>query len=222
MHASRRLGLSWLVCLTLLIAPLANVSATSGSGWEIDEMGTVTRILDGDTFVADPGGRVRLADVDAAENGEQGATQATDQLRSLVHLRRVYLDLDSLRGRDIYGRLVAVVYVRHNATHLLNVNQALLDAAVVEVRNFVNDFDPQMWTRFVYYPRTHPETNDVPLAAWMLGAGFISFEIIATLLRAWREDRRNSRASETKIRRPPSLEVRRPVSSWTSARNLGT
>ncbi|MFQ5911235.1 MAG: thermonuclease family protein [Thermoplasmata archaeon] len=178
--------------MLLILAP-----TTAAAEWQIDGTAVVTRVLDGDTFDADPAGRVRLADVDTPEVGEPGAAEATAQLSSLVYHRRVYLDVDDLHGRDMYGRLVAVVFVRHNMTHLLNVNQALLEAGVAEVRDFPNSFDPEAWTPYVFHPVEPRRTDEVPLASWLLGVGFIALEVyfLATLLRAWRGDRRSRGAS---------------------------
>ena len=128
------------------------MSGTSGSGWEIDEVGIVTRIVDGDTFDAAPVGRIRLADVNTPEVGRLGAREATDHLSSLIRNRRVYLDVDDLYGNDVYGRVVAVVYVRHNATHLLNVDEALLEAGLASVADFPNEFDPRTWNLYAGYP----------------------------------------------------------------------
>ncbi len=71
----------------------------------------------------------------------------------------MYLDVDDLYGSDVYGRVVAVVYVRHNATHLLNVNEALLEAGLAAVADFPNEFDPRTWTLYSSYP-----TSGGPLA----------------------------------------------------------
>ncbi len=150
--AGRLLGLGSLVSLGVLIISLVNVSGTSYYGWEIDEVGTVTRVVDGDTFDAAPVGRVRLADINTPEVGQLGAREATDHLSSLIRNRRVYLDVDDLYGSDVYGRVVALVYVRHNATHLLNVNEALLEAGFASVADFPNEFDPRTWTLYTEYP----------------------------------------------------------------------
>ena len=152
MRAGRRPGFGCLVCLGVLIVTLADVSGTSGSGWEIDEVGTVTRIVDGDTFDATPVGRILLADVNTPEVGRLGAREATDYLSSLILKRVVYLDVDDLSGSDVYGRIVAVVYVRHNASHLLNVNEALLETGLASVSDFPNEFDPRTWTLYAGYP----------------------------------------------------------------------
>ncbi|MFQ5910120.1 MAG: thermonuclease family protein, partial [Thermoplasmata archaeon] len=116
------------------------------SEWEIDQTGTVEQVIDGDTFLAIYMGRVRLADIDAPEIGEPGAREATDYLDSLILPQVVYLDVDDVHGVDRYNRVVAVVYVRHNSTHLLNVNEALLRAGLAVVIDFPNEFDPATWT----------------------------------------------------------------------------
>lgn len=183
--------------LFVLVFSLSVGPAASTSSWEIDATAFVTRVIDGDTFDAEPVGRVRLADIDTPERGEPGAAEATAYLRSLVHRQWVYLDVDGLQGRDVYGRLVAVAYVRHNATHLLNVNKALLEAGVAEVRDFPNEFDPEAWTLYVFHPVEPRRTEETSLGHWILGAGFIGLQayFFATLLRAWREDRRVRGAS---------------------------
>ncbi len=148
----RLLGFGSFVSLGVLIITLVEVSGTSYYGWEIDEVGTVPRVVDGDTFDAAPVGRVRLADINTPEIGRLGAREATDYLSSLIRNRVVYLDVDDLYGSDVYGRVVAVVYVRHNATHLLNVNEALLEAGLATVADFPNEFNPRMWTLYTGYP----------------------------------------------------------------------
>ena len=67
----------------------------------------VTRIIDGDTFVA-PQGPVRLYGVDTPEVGERCATQATQRLQALagdeVRVER------GPRDRDRYGRFLYYTY----------------------------------------------------------------------------------------------------------------
>lgn len=131
---------------------LAEVGAT------IDATDTVVRVIDGDTFDARRLGRIRLADVDAPELGEPGSDEATGYLRFLIRWRPVFLDIDDLQEKDRYGRIVAVVYVEHNATHLLNVNRALLDVGRVRVADFPNEFDPDAWARYVPRPSGYSPT----------------------------------------------------------------
>jgi hypothetical protein len=126
-------------------------------GWEIDQTSSVTSIVDGDTFYI-PGDRVRLADVNAAESGnEPRYTQAKNALTSLIGGKTVYLDTDDKSGRDQYGRLIAVVYILHNSTHYLNVNKELLLQGVVDLYDFTNnEFNPSTWTRYVRYANPPP------------------------------------------------------------------
>ena len=60
--------------------------------------------------------------------------------------------MDDLHGMDVYGRIVALVYVRHNATHLLNVNKALYEAGPAKLKDFQNAFNPEAWTLYVLFP----------------------------------------------------------------------
>lgn len=146
----------------VILAAIA-ILASPASGWEIDETATVTRVIDGDTFDASPTGRVRLADVDAPEYDETGYAEAKEFLEGLVGGETVYLDVDDLYGTDPYGRFVAVAYVVYDATRLLNVNQALLDAGLADVADYANEFDPYAWAAYVAYPP--PPPPPAPLAA---------------------------------------------------------
>ncbi len=180
--AGRLLGLGSLVSLGVLIITLVNVSGASYYGWEIDEVGTVTRVVDGDTFDAAPVGRVRLADINTPEVGRLGAREATDHLSSLIRNRVVYLDVDDVYGSDVYGRVVAVVYVRHNATHLLNVNEALLEAGLARVADFPNEFDPRTWTLYAGYPTTEGITAEAIATSPMAVTAIIVIAIVTVSL----------------------------------------
>ena len=133
--------------------------------WEIDEQGRVTNIVDGDTFDIANGERIRLGDVSAPESGESGGSQATSILNSLINGKTVYLDTDPTRS---YGRLVAVVYVKHNSTHYKNINKVLLDIyqPPFYIQNYPNEFNPSMWTLYVQYsfPPPPPPPNNPPIA----------------------------------------------------------
>ena len=119
--------------------------------WEIDAQGTVTYIVDGDTFDVNTVGRIRLADIDCPDQGEAGCQEATNYVSSLINGKSVYVDIDDVYGTDPYDRTVAVVYVRHNSTHLLNVNKGLLVQGLATIWNFDNEFNPYEWSLFVYY-----------------------------------------------------------------------
>lgn len=130
------------------------IEYSSLNGLDVDCVGRVYRIIDGDTFDCFPCGRVRLADINAPERGEPGYHEAKDALMSLILNKRVYLDVDDLEVMDRYNRLICVVYVRHNRTHLLNVNKWLLDNGYVELKDYYNEFNPLTWSLYIYCPST--------------------------------------------------------------------
>jgi endonuclease YncB( thermonuclease family) len=121
-------------------------------GWQIDQTSSVTGVEDGDTFYI-PNDKVRLADIQAPEVGnEPGYSIAKYALSSMVGGKTVYLDTDQKSGRDPYNRLIAVVYVKYNSTHYLNVNKALLVQEVAVEMDFTNnEFSPASWTLYVRY-----------------------------------------------------------------------
>jgi len=118
---------------------------------EIDATTVVSKVIDGDTFDTTSEDRIRLADVDTPEKGESGYYEAKNFLTSLVYNKQVCLDIDDVYETDKYGRLVCVVYVRHNSTHFKNVNKALLVEDYAVIWNFNNEFDPYTWT--LYCPK---------------------------------------------------------------------
>ena len=80
----------------------------------------VTRVIDGDTFeTASRKKPVRLANVDAPEKGEPGASKATAELKKLIQGQEVTIDTVA---RDKYGRSVAKVKVGKKS-----VNKAMKD-----------------------------------------------------------------------------------------------
>lgn len=173
----------------MLAAPLL-VRGTRAAGWEIDATGIVDHVVDGDTLDVDTVGRVRLADINAPEIGQPGAEEATDTLTSLVFNETAYLDIDDVYGTDVYGRTVAVVYVRQNATSLLNLNKALLEAGLAVLDDFPNEFDPATWTLYVYDPVAPPpaafDLNMVLLwsvVAVLAGAGTFVLAYVVLLRR---------------------------------------
>jgi micrococcal nuclease len=132
--------------------------------FEVDRTGTVNNIVDGDTIDVTSVGRIRLADIDTPEEGEPGYNEATNHISSLIYQKTVYIDVDDVHGTDVYGRIVAVVYVYHDASHLKNVNKALLDSGHAVIWNFDNEFNPYTWTLLVNYPPSNdPPPNDPPL-----------------------------------------------------------
>jgi hypothetical protein len=140
------------ISLFLVFIIVLGVKPMMVHGWETDQTSSVTGVVDGDTFCI-PGYRVRLADIDAPESGnEPGYSIAKYALANMIGGQTVYLDTDQKTGRDEYGRLIAVVYVKANSTHYLNVNKALLVQGVaVETDYTNNEFTPSTWTLYVKY-----------------------------------------------------------------------
>ncbi len=70
---------------------------------------TVTRVIDGDTFLTASRKRsVRLANFDAPEKGKRGSVKATQILRKLIQGKKV--EVHTI-GRDAFGRVIANVKV---------------------------------------------------------------------------------------------------------------
>ncbi len=115
----------------------------------VDMIATVYNVVDGDTFDGFPSGRVRLADIDAPERGEKGYTEAKEALKLLTLNKVVYLDVDDMYVMDSYNRLVCVVYVEYNSTHLLNVNRWLVVNGFATLSDYPNEFNPYTWSIYV-------------------------------------------------------------------------
>lgn len=135
--------------LSMLIPFLLLLSVHVAFAWEIDATTTADRVIDGDTFDTTTEGRIRLADVDAPERGESGYYTAKNLLDEFVGGKTVYLDIDDVYRTGPYDRLICVVYVNHNSTHLMNVNKALLLEGAVVIDNYHNEFNPYTWTLYV-------------------------------------------------------------------------
>ena len=144
------------------------------SGWlvfcvtgKIEKTSFVTEVVDGDTFRTSVGEKVRLADIDAPEIDEVGYSEATDYLASLVDEKTVYMDVDDKYTTDEFGRLICVVYLDYNETHLLNVNEALVSGDYAAAKNYDNEFNPFSWSLFVSKnanptPSTSPTPSPSP------------------------------------------------------------
>jgi len=117
-------------------------------GAEVDLIATVYKVVDGDTFDAFPSGRVRLADINAPELNEAGGQEAKNALTNLVLNKKVYLDVDDLYVMDKYNRLICVVFVDYNSTHVLNVNKWLVENGYVQITDYGNEFNPNTWTLY--------------------------------------------------------------------------
>jgi endonuclease YncB( thermonuclease family) len=162
-------ALSFLILAGLLAStPNLGAMARPDVGVEIDVSALVYRVVDGDTFDAFPVGRVRLADINAPELGTPEGAAAREALIRLILNKRVYLDVDDVEVMDRYYRLVCVVYLRYNSTHLLNVNKWLLENRYAEVMDYPNEFSPGTWALHVQYPQTDlPDSYDALLQNYL-------------------------------------------------------
>ncbi len=166
-----------------LLLLLALFTAQSVMSAEIERTATVASVHDGDTFTLTTGEKVRLADLNAPELGDTGADEATDYLRSLVNQKTVYLDVDDKYETDSFGRLVCVVYVSHNSTHYLNVNEALISGGYVEARNYDNEFN---YNSFVLYLSktggSYPESESGSSLVTIAVVGIIALAIALVVI----------------------------------------
>lgn len=120
----------------------------------------VNKVVDGDTIYCAPAPRnttyveskIRFADINAPELSTPEGVAAKNALEDLILGKIVYLDIDDKYGTDIYGRWVAVVYTRHNNTHIMNVNKWLVDNGYANITDYDNEFDPNNWSLYEYYP----------------------------------------------------------------------
>jgi len=84
----------------------------------------------------------------------------------------VYLDIDDVNGVDPYGRKVAVIYVRYNSTHLLNVNKWLVDNGHAQIKDYDNEFNSNTWSLYEPYPSSsdnYPTIRDYTVTAYNPG-----------------------------------------------------
>lgn len=108
------------------------------------ESGIVIKVVDGDTFDVKGRGRIRLADVNTPEIDTEEGKEAKEYVEGLCYQKKVYLDLDGLYITGKYGRIVAVVYIPYNKTHLVNLNQLLLKEGYAEAKDYPNEFNPDV------------------------------------------------------------------------------
>ena len=110
-------------------------NGTSGADTGRYAIGTVLRVIDGDT-IADAGGKYRLALVNTPEAGQRGYAEATAFTSSACPAGSEFaFDRDDLQPADKYGRTVAKVWcgsaaldaVRSGADPGKSVNELLLE-----------------------------------------------------------------------------------------------
>ena len=154
----RSLALALAILLLTYTGSLLHAAPQIGCA-DIDAYGKVVYVVDGDTVdvvmlrVYDPRYscflhkriRVRLADINAPELTTPEGRLAKEFMKSLVYGGRLYLDIDDLYIYGRYGRVIAVLYLPINATHLLNINLYLVEKGYAVIRDYPNEFRPYLW-----------------------------------------------------------------------------
>jgi endonuclease YncB( thermonuclease family) len=178
-RANREMSKASISFFILLLVVLLGIQGVRVFGWEIDQTSKASGIVDGDTFYI-PNDRVRLADVNAPELGDEpGYSRAKNALSDLIDGKTVYLDTDDKSGRDQYGRIIAVVYVIFNSTHYLNVNEALIDQGVADAHDYTdNEFHYSTWTLYVRYENSPSSST---LVESLVLIGFIGAILMASI-----------------------------------------
>lgn len=117
-----------LIIAVLLLGIVVSISVSNVQAQflEIDTTAEVWNVIDGDTFDAFPVGRIRPADINAPEYNKTGYEDSRNYLKELIDGKQVYLDVDDNYMDDSSKRLICVVYVRKNSTHLWNVNKKMI------------------------------------------------------------------------------------------------
>lgn len=195
-------GLKAALLAALLATGLAAALPASGLSAPCPEaLASVARVVDGDTIVveileaykerygnlAGARERVRLADVDAPELGTPEGEASRAFLRDILPpSRSVLLDIDDLRVRDRHGRIVAVVLIPHNETHLLNLNLLLALSGRADIVDHPNEFDPRGWGLYVEASacgtRAAASARGDGLAPWALAALAAAVLVIVAVL----------------------------------------
>lgn len=150
----------------LLYHPLPTSSSFETGALICEASGVIVRVIDGDTVDVKVDSacaekhksyvgsviRVRFADIDAPELSTREGVNAKNFLIDTVsrYGDRVCLDIDDRRIVDPYNRVIAVVYVKFNETHWLNLNLYIVENGHARIVDFKdNEFNPYTWKLYV-------------------------------------------------------------------------
>lgn len=117
------------------------VSAAAAPSFERGEVGLVSKVLDGDSFILDSGLEVRLAEIEAprVRPGDSWGARATKDLEGLILGKRVELRYDGLR-RDRRGRALAQVFVPQGfGKEAIWIQTALLKDGMARVHTYADN-----------------------------------------------------------------------------------
>ena len=119
---------------------------------------TVSRVVDGDTFVLNTEDKVRLIGIDTPETDEDYYKEATDRLTKLVLGKEVTLEKD-ISETDKYGRLLRYVYVDGKFINEIMVEEGWAEAYPYEP-------DTKYKTEFA---SAETEAKNKNLGVWQVG-----------------------------------------------------
>lgn len=177
------------VLVTVILLSIAQLGIVSAELVKVN----VEKVVDGDTVRISPAlevaeglrDRVRFADINAPEIDTPEGKVSKEALDSLLarYNYTIYLDIDKKSGIDRYGRIVAVVYVKYNETHLMNVNLWLVENGYAEIIDYPNSFDPKEWRLFVEIPASSSK-NDIDIRELLISAIILAaLYLVITLMR---------------------------------------
>lgn len=128
----------------------------------IDSESECVYVVDGDTIDIINGNRLRLADINIPEIGENGYQEAKDYMKSLVLFEDLFIDYDDY-GSMSYGRYICMVFIQYNSTHLRNVNLEMLESGYTELMDYTNnEFDPDCWELYIKYSEPEDPSSEGP------------------------------------------------------------
>lgn len=184
-----RAGPAVLALALILILLVAQIGVAGAEYAEVK----VEKVVDGDTVRISPAlevagelrDKVRFADINAPEIDTPEGMASKEALEKLLapYNYTIYLDIDKKSGIDRYGRILAVVYVKHNSTHLMNVNLWLVENGYAEIVDYPNSFDPGEWRLFVEIPGAYKEGGLDLGELLIIAAALIAFSLISVLMR---------------------------------------
>jgi len=195
------------ILILLFLITIFNLNTIRSNNSSIDYCevyGEIIRVIDGDTvelrvrevysskyvYLHNRVLKIRFADINAPELDTHEGVLAKE---ALINLLNQYgwsscLNIDDCgEPTDRYGRYIAVVFVKYNSTHWLNVNKWLLDNGYAEIMDFHdNEFNPYSWTLYVVLNyattlTTTSQNNDV-IRNWFNKLVVNPFLIVLTIV----------------------------------------
>jgi micrococcal nuclease len=140
----------FIIFLVAVVATHSNskYSSSQTPSPHIERRGLVTRVIDGDTIVIDNKEHIRLVGVNTPElhpTPEPGALEAKQFMEEQCLGKKVGLDVDDAKPKDIYGRTLAIVYV-DNGGSWANINAELLHEELAVILYIPpSEFNPYSW-----------------------------------------------------------------------------